>query len=196
MADIGIHSGGEHTLIYRVKADHTGVVQADGTTTATTNAHALIALQTGLVKPKFGVDGYTFELVKHDTALLDFIAAHAAPVSASTASGEQVFAEAGTEWNTDTDASSLNQLLIVWAGSTNTDGRNTCAALCTLNADARNFEVEYKKWSRRTLNFTPVKAKAALAIVNGLLPTGKYGAGATITVPINEFFKQAFLATT
>lgn len=195
MADKGLASGGENTLIYLVKANHAGVAQTDGTTTATTNAHAALVISTSLTKAKFGIDKITLELLKHDALLIAAIKNYAAPVSASDVDGEVAYGEKGTKWDVDAGASSGTQeLLIVYRGGENADGIKTVAAICTLDADARNFESEYKKWGRRTLNFTPVPATAALAVINGLLPTpADYDAGATVTVALGEPWEEAFL---
>lgn len=195
MPDLKISSGGENCLIYLAKASHAGVAQTDGTTTATSNAHAAIALTTGIIKTSFKIDKISLELVKHDAALLAFIKANAASVSSSDVDGEVVYGEKGTKHDVDAGASSgAQELVIVWRGNTNADGIKTVAAIATLDADARNFEAEYKKWGRRTLNFTPVPAEAALAIVNGLLPTpADYDAGASLTIPEGEPWEDAFL---
>jgi hypothetical protein len=195
MADLKLASGGENTLIYLVKSDHSAVTQSDGTTTATTNAHASLALTTGIIKPRFGVDKITFELVKHDAALIAFIKANAAAFSSSDTDGEVVNGEKGTKHDVDAGSSSgAQELLIVYRGGENADGIKTVAAIVTLDADARNFETEYKKWSRRTLNFTPVVALQALAVVNGLLPTpADYDVGASLTIALGDAWEDAFL---
>lgn len=195
MPDLKLSSGGENTLIYLAKAGHAGVAQADGTTTATTNAHAVITLTTGIIKPKFGIDKITFELVKHDAALLAFIKSYRSAFSSGVVDGEVAYGEKGTKHDVDAGSSSGAQnLVLVYRGAGNADGIKTCAAICTLDADARNFDAEYKKWGRRILNFTPIAAEAALAIINGLLPTpADYNVAATLTIPIGEPWEEQFL---
>lgn len=195
MADLKVASGGENTLIYLCKAAHAGVAQSDGTTTATTNAHASLAISTSIVKASFKVDKITLEVLKHDAVLLAFIKANAAAVSASEVDGEVVYAEKGTKHDVDAGAASGTQeLVLVYRGAENADGIKTVSAICTLDADARNFESEYKKWGRKTLNFTPVPATSALAIANGLLPTpADYDAGATQTIAVDEPWEDSFL---
>lgn len=195
MADKTIASGGENTLIYKAKASHAGVAQADGTTTATTNAHASLGLSTSIVKASFKTDKITLEVLKHDTILLAFIKANAASVSSADVDGEVVYAEKGTKHDVDAGASSGTQeLVLVYRGGENADGIKTVSVICTLDADARNFEAEYKKFGRKTLNFTPVVATAAVVIANGLLPTpADYDAGATQTIALDEIWEDSFL---
>jgi hypothetical protein len=195
MADIGTSGGGENTLIYLAKASHAGVAQADGTTTATTNAHAVIALKTGIKTSEFKFDKITLTLFKHDQELLDFIHDYVSSVSSSEVDGEVEFGEKGTKWDVDAGSSSGAQnLVIVSRGAENADGIEVVAAIATLDADARNFLREYKKNNKRVLNFTCVPATAALAIANGLLPTNAdFDAGATMTIPEGEPFDQQFL---
>lgn len=195
MADLKLASGGENTLIYLAKASHAGVAQSDGTTTATTNAHATLALTTGITKVKFGIDKITVELVKHDAALIAAIKTLAAPFSSSDVDGEVVYGEAGTKHDVDAGAASgVQELVLVCRGAENADGIKVTAAICTLDGDARNFETEYKKWGRRTLNFTPVAATAALTVTNGLLPTAAdFNAGETLTIAVGEPWEEGFL---
>lgn len=192
MADKGA-VGGRKAAIYLVKIDHTAIVKADGTTTATAYTDKLIEVSTGLLKPSFKSDKITLELVKHDQELVSFIKNYKAPASTSDAAGEKLTALDGTSWSTETSGSGVDALLVIWTGSTEADGINTLAALCSLDADAINFEAEFKKHSKRILNFTPISPKVAITIANGLLPTGLYGVAATLTIPVGEPIEQQFL---
>lgn len=195
MADLKSSGGGEDTRIYLVKSDHSAIVQSDGTTTATTNAHALISITTGLIKPVFGVDKITLNTVKNDAAMKAFVKAYAAAISSADVDGEVQYGEKGTKHDVDAGvASDTPTLLIVWKGATTSEGIETLAALCSLDADSRNREAEFKKLTQRNLNFTPIAATAALAVANGLLPTpADYDSGETLTIALGEAWEDTYL---
>lgn len=194
MADKKLVGGGEHTLIYRVKSDFSAVVQADGTTTATTNAHATLELTTTVVKPTLDVAGgkFTINSIKVDTLVQNFLDDFI-DEDASDVSPETIYGEAGTKHDS-TSAGSGDLFLVVYAGGTNADGRMTVGAIGTLDASSANFEAEYNKHTVTNLVFNLVKADVALAVVNGLLPTGKYGVGATFTIAQYRKHWKGFLA--
>lgn len=196
MADKKMVGGGESTLIYRVKSDFSAIVQSDGTTTATTNAHATLALTTALVKPTLDVAGakFTLNTIKVDDLVQDFLDTYI-DEDASDVSPETIYGEAGTKHDS-TSAGSGDLFAVVYAGGTNADGRLIIGAVGTLDASSANFEAEYNKHSVTNLVFNLVKCDAALAFVNGLLPTGKVGAAATFTIAQNRKHWKGFVAAT
>ena len=196
MADYGLHSGGEEVFIYWLADDHSGIT-TDGSNAATNENDAILAITTGLATPTFNVDSFTLELFKHDDTVDSFIKTHASSISASEVDGEVGYSEAGTKWDVDADAAGSTQCLIVYKGnlSGQSGKRKFIAGIGTLNAESNNYTTQYKQWSRKTLVFTPVQAKQAVAIAAAFMPSG-FGAAVTATIASGAIWEQAFLSTT
>lgn len=189
MADKRIVGAEEKTLFFRVKSDHSGLVQLDGTTAATTDAHAVLTISTGLIKPSMKIDKFVFDTVKNDEEMTDAIEALFTAGSTGT-TGEKLFGCNGTEWDTAGSGSGI-PLLAVQIGGTIEGGtkRRLVLGLCTMDESCLNFEAEYKKHSKATLEFTPTKALAAIALTSGFFPTGYY-TSPSATLPIDRKLKQ------
>lgn len=196
MADKKLVGGGEKTLIFRLKADHSAIVQSDGTTTATTNAHATLALTDTIVKPTLDVAGakFTINSIKVDDEVLSFLDDYL-DENASTDSPETIRGEGGT-LHTSSSSGSQDLFAIAYAGGTNADGRLIIAAIGTLDPSSANFEAEYNKHSVTNLVFNLVQADAAIVFANGLLPSGKVGASATVTIAQDRTHFRGFVAAT
>lgn len=198
MADYGLASGGEELRIYWVADDHSAIT-TNGTTpiagTGDETGVALLSITTGLITPTFNVDSYTLEIVKNDDTLLAFTKAHRPAFSANEVDGETVYAEAGTKWDVDADASSGTQMLLVYKGalSGETGKRFALVALGTLENVSENYTTAYKQWSRRTLTFTPIQAKQALVVPASVFAQTGYTAP-TLTIASGAIWEQDFLA--
>jgi len=193
MADKKLISGGENGIVYRVAADHSDVVQADGTTVATTNAHSVLKFLTGTLKTALAKDKLTITTVKNDAELDSFIDTYV-NFSASEVTDEVLFGEAGSRHSTSSGSSDIDNFLVITAGAVNGDGRKTQGVICSLDADAVAETWEYKKHGQRNIPWTLVNALDTLAIVNGLLPTGLYDGAATFTVASGRPLWKGYLA--
>lgn len=192
MPDKKLVGGYEHALIYKVKSDWTAVVQDDGTTTATSNAHAVLDITTALLKTTLTGDKLTLETVKNDDAVNAFLMANV-DFDASDVSPETVYGQAGTK-HTTSSSSTATTFLVVVAGAANADGVKALAFTGSLDVESVNETWENEKFDRITLSFTAVNAEVALSIANGLLPTSVYDSGETITVALNKPMWKGMLA--
>lgn len=198
MADYGLTGGAEELRVYWVADDHSAIT-TDGTSAITGTGDetgvAILEITTGLITPTFNVDSYTMDVVKNDDALLAFTKAHRPAFSANEVDGETVYAEGGTKWDVDADASAGTQMLIVYKGAVSgeTGKRFALVALGTLQNVSENFTTQYKQWSRRTLTFTPVQAKQALVVPLSVFSQTGYTAP-TLTIESGAIWEQDFLA--
>lgn len=167
--------GGENTAIYGLKADHSGIVQADGTTAATLETHALIKFTDDLETFELSASGGTvtatsLSAVGDIVAFLDDYA----PKSA-TAGGETItrYGEGGTPHTFTTGAgaaSSFSDLIIIHRGATTNGQIRFTAAVIKLTPNSWDNNVAYNELTKVPVQGTLVAAKAAITIPNALLP--------------------------
>jgi hypothetical protein len=195
------YGGGSYLGIFLVKSDHSGIVQSDGTTAATAEAHALLALEdilsTDFAPQSDGSFTFSLDQFKNDAALWAFLEARAHTVNASTVTNEDLTRENGSvKKGASSDADSL---LVISVGSDEEDSgdRMVNFALCNITRDSGAYKQEPGKALKPTIKFTTIEAKAALAIVAGLLPTALFTESGTVATIAEGAHKTVkFLTTT
>lgn len=174
--------GGENTAIYGLKADHSGIVQADGTTAATLETHALIKLTEDLESFELSASGGTVTATSLASVgdIVTFLDEYA-PKSAGAA-GETItrYGEGGTPKTFTTGggaASSYSDLLIIHRGATTNGQIRFTAAVIKLTSNSWDYSTVYNDVVKVPVQGTLVAAKAAITIPNALLPGTGIAAG-------------------
>lgn len=193
MANTYLVGGGESTLIYRLKNDHS-IVQADGTTAATTSAHAVFAATTEIESFSMSGTDVNITLIKAAGDVIPFLSDYCSKKAGAEPTTIEAFGESGTKHSRTISAGggSFADLLVVHKGATEGTKIHTRACVVTLKPESWNYDTVYNDFVRCTIAATMIEAKDAIVIGNALLPSG-YDGSATLTIAEGDPFEVADL---
>lgn len=166
---MGMTGGAGVTYVYRVKADHTGIVQSDGTTAATTLAHAMLKVGRGYAKKNILVqtdytynDDNTLNIKWTQTgneadlqALLDVACPR--KLGAASTGVQELIDENGYKIGGDSGSSSDANFLIISYGAKDADGKiPVVMSIGTFLKTSGSYSMSNNNWNQPTLEFKSV----------------------------------------
>jgi hypothetical protein len=173
--------GAGRLMFFRLKDDHSGILKNDGTTAATTFDDAVLDIQDNIVKSAF-MAKLGFEALCNETGFIQFGTTYGAP-EGTPQGGEKVLVESGIEY--ESVVPNTIPLLAVHFSGKNGAKRTLTAAIGTVDSDWMYFEADGNKYTRAKWNMTRVRARTAVVLATGLIPSGYFTGTPTVTVALN-----------